>query len=171
MKISKEMQSAINRQMNNEFYSAYLYLSMSARASEMNMNGFANWFEVQAKEEFYHGEGFMKYLIDRGGKVAATGIEAIEMNWTSIEDMYQESLEQEQIVSADICAMIELAYKEKDYATVEFLNWYVREQVEEEASASEILEQIREGDSAPCVLFQIDKRLSKRELVKPEIWG
>ena len=156
MKISYEMQSVINRQINNEFHSAYIYMTMSAKASEMNMKGFANWFEVQAKEEFYHGEGFMKYLIDRGGKVAATGIEAVEMNWTSIEEMYQASLEQEQIVTADIDAMVVLAQAEKDFATVEFLNWYVREQVEEEASAS--------------VLFQIDKRLSKRKLEKPEIW-
>ncbi len=84
--------------------------------------------------------------------------------------MYKASLEQEQKVTADIDAMVDLAHAEKDFASVEFLNWYVREQVEEEASASEILEQIRFAKSAPCGLMFLDKQLSKRKLEKPEIW-
>ena len=170
MKISYEMQSVINRQINNEFHSAYIYMTMSAKANEMNMKGFANWFEVQAKEEFYHAEGFIKYLIDRGGIVAAPAIDAVDSSWTSLEEMYKASLEQEQKVTADIDAMVALAHAEKDFASVEFLNWYVREQVEEEASASEILEQIRFAKSAPCALMFLDKQLGKRKLEKPEIW-
>ena len=88
MKISYEMQSVINRQINNDFHSAYIYMTMSAKASEMNMKGFANWFEVQAKEEFYHAEGFIKYLIDRGGIVAAPAIDAVVI----LQSLLQERL-------------------------------------------------------------------------------
>ncbi len=161
--ISKTMEAALNRQINREFYSAYLYLSMSAFFESTNLKGFAKWMRVQAKEERTHGEKIYDYVIARGGRVSLEAIEAPKAKWTSAGKVFEEVYAHEQKVTGMINALVDLAIKEKDHATFEMLQWFVKEQVEEEEHASEILAQIRIVGDVIGHLFCLDHHLGKRE--------
>jgi ferritin len=161
--ISKTIESALNRQINREFYSAYLYLAMSAYFENTNLKGFAKWMRVQAKEERMHGEKIYDYVIARGGKVTLEAIEAPKAKWTSAGKVFEEVYAHEQKVTGMIHALVDLAIKEKDHATFEMLQWFVKEQVEEEEQANEILSQIRQVGDVIGHLFYLDHHLAKRE--------
>jgi len=161
--LSKTMEEALNRQVNREFYSAYLYLAMSAYFETTCMKGFARWMRIQAKEERTHGEKIYDYIIARGGKVALGEIEAPKAKWTSAGKVFEEVCAHEQKVTGMINALVDLAIKEKDHATFEMLQWFVREQVEEEEHASDILSQIGIVGDVPGHLFYLDHHLAKRE--------
>ncbi len=161
--IGKKMLDAINDQINAELYSAYLYLAMAADFERKNLKGFAHWMEVQAKEEYGHAKKFYDFVIDRGGKVALKGIETPPGEWKSALSAFEESYGHEQKVTRRIHDLVDLAVAEKDHAASVLLQWYVEEQVEEEASASQIVEQLKMvGDSAQG-LFMLDSVLGKRE--------
>ena len=130
--LSKSMEEAINRQVNRELYSAYLYLGMSAYFSSVNLAGFAKWMRIQAKEERAHAMKFYDYIVARGGKIALLGIEAPKTKWASATKVFEEVYAHEQKVTGMINALVELATKEKDHASFEMLQWFVKEQVEEE---------------------------------------
>jgi ferritin len=157
------MEEALNRQVNREFYSAYLYLSMSAYFETVSMKGFASWMRVQAKEERGQGEKIYDYILARGGKVTLGDIEAPKSKWASTGKVFEEVCAHEQKVTGMIHNLVELAAKEKDYATSEMLQWFVKEQVEEEANAGEILSQIKVVGDVPGHLFYLDHHLGKRE--------
>lgn len=161
--LSKTMEDALNRQVNREFYSSYLYLSMSAYFETISLKGFAKWMRVQAKEERVHGEKIYDYIIARGGRVALGEIEAPKHKWASAGKVFEETYAHEQKVTAMIHNLVELAGREKDHATFEMLQWFVREQVEEEASAADILAQVKIVGDIPGHLFYIDHHLGKRE--------
>ena len=161
--ISKTIEDAINKQVNREYYSAYLYLAMSAYFESVYLKGFAKWMRVQAKEEQAHGDKFLNYLIARGAKVSLGAIEAPKAKWASAGKVFEETYAHEQKVTGMINALVELAIKEKDHATFEMLQWFVKEQVEEEMNSSEILEQIKIVGDVPCHLFYLDHHLGKRE--------
>jgi len=161
--ISKIMEEAINKQVNREYYSAYLYLAMSAYFESVNLKGFASWMRAQAKEEQVHGSKFLDYLIARGGKVSLGAIEAPKAKWDSAGKVFEEVYAHEQKVTGMIHALVELAVKEKDHATFEMLQWFVKEQVEEEEHSSEILEKIKCVGDVPGHLFYLDHELAKRE--------
>jgi len=161
--LSKTMEDALNRQVNREFYSSYLYLSMSAYFETVSLRGFAKWMRVQAKEERMHGEKIYDYIISRGGRVTLSEIEAPKNKWASAGKVFEESYAHEQKVTAMIHNLVELAAKEKDYASLKMLQWFVKEQVEEEANASDILSQIKIVGDIPGHLFYLDHRLAKRE--------
>jgi ferritin len=161
--ISKTMEDALNKQVNREYYSAYLYLAMSAYFETISLKGFAKWMRVQAKEERLHAEKIYDYIIARGGKAELLAIEAPKAKWTSAGKVFEESYAHEQKVTAMIHALVELATKEKDHATFEMLQWFVKEQVEEEANASDILAQIKIVGDIPGHLFYLDHHLGKRE--------
>lgn len=161
--LSKTMEEALNRQVNREFYSAYLYLAMSAYFETACMKGFARWMRIQAKEEQTHGEKIYDYIIARGGKVALGEIEAPKAKWTSAGKVFEEVYAHEQKVTGMINALVDLAIKEKDHATFEMLQWFVREQVEEEEHALDILSQIGIVGDVPGHLFYLDHHLAKRE--------
>jgi ferritin len=161
--ISKTMEDALNKQVNREYYSAYLYLAMSAYFESANMKGFAKWMRIQAKEEQVHGDKFFDYLIARGGKVTLGAIEAPKAKWASAGKVFEEVYAHEQKVTGMINALVELAIKEKDHASFEMLQWFVKEQVEEEEHASEILAQIKTVGDVPGHLFCLDQLLAKRE--------
>jgi ferritin len=143
--LSKTIEEALNRQINRELYSAYLYLAMSAYFGTATMKGFAKWMRIQAKEEQAHAIKFYDYVIARGGKVNLIAIEAPKAKWTSAGKI------------------VELAIKEKDHATFEMLQWFVKEQVEEEDHASEILGKIKSIGDIPGHLFCLDHELGKRQ--------
>ncbi|MEN6442373.1 MAG: ferritin [Methanoregula sp.] len=161
--ISKTMEDAINKQINREFYSAYLYLGMSAYFESANLKGFAKWLRVQAKEEQGHALRFYDYIIARGGKISLGAIEAPKTRWASAGKVFEEVYAHEQKVTGMINALVEMAAKEKDHASFEMLQWFVKEQVEEEENASAILAQINLVGDVPGHLFCLDHQLHKRE--------
>jgi ferritin len=161
--ISKTMEDALNKQVNREFYSSYLYLAMSAYFETVSLKGFAKWMRVQAKEERVHGEKIYDFIIARGGKVTLGDIEAPKAKWASAGKVFEETYAHEQKVTGMIHNLVEIAIKEKDHATFEMLQWFVKEQVEEEANAADILSQIRIVGDVPGHLFYLDHHLGKRE--------
>ena len=161
--LSKTVEEALNRQINRELYSAYLYLAMSAYFETATMKGFAKWMRIQAKEEQAHAIKFYDYIIARGGKVNLIAIEAPKAKWTSAGKVFEEVYAHEQKVTGMINTLVELAMKEKDHATFEMLQWFVKEQVEEEEHASEILGKIKSIGDIPGHLFCLDQELGKRQ--------
>ena len=137
--ISKKIEEALNAQINAEFWSAYLYLSMSANFAVKGNPGFANWFNIQFKEEQDHAQIFIKYLLSRGGKVALSPIEAVKTEWESPLDAYKDTLEHEKKVTSMINNLYALASAENDYATQSMLKWFIDEQVEEEETAQGLI--------------------------------
>lgn len=161
--MTEKTQNAINMQIKEELYSSYLYLAMSAYAQAKNLSGVANWFYVQAKEEIDHAMGFYNYLLERGGEVELQEIAKPPKKFESVTSLFEEGLKHEQHITGTINALYVLATEEKDYAFQSFLKWYIEEQVEEEANATEIIEKIKlVGDSGP-VLYMLDKELSGRQ--------
>jgi len=163
MLINKEIEKAINDQINAELYSAYLYLSMAAYFESENLKGFANWMQVQAKEEVEHAMKFYSYLNERGGRVFLSEIKKPETEWDSPLAIFEHVYEHEKGVTERIYKLVDLATSKNDHATKSLLNWFVDEQVEEEASANEILEMLKRVKDSPNALFMLDSRLGGRK--------
>ncbi len=162
--ISKKIQDAINAQINAEMYSSYLYLSMSAFAMSANFKGFAHWFKVQANEETKHAMKLYDHLLDRGGKVELAPIKQPPTHFQNLLDAFEQTYEHEKKVTGLINKLYETAKKENDYAAQVMLQWFINEQVEEEASSCEILQKLQLlGEKATGSLLYIDKELKKRE--------
>lgn len=161
--ISKTMESALSKQVNRELYSAYLYLAMSLYFESVSLKGFAKWMRIQAKEEQAHAMKIYDYILARGGKVTLMDIEAPKGKWTSSGKVFEETYAHEQKVTGMINGLVDMAKKENDHATFEMLQWFVKEQVEEEEHASDILNQIRIVGDIPGHLFWLDHQLGKRE--------
>lgn len=162
MRISKRMQEAINAQINAEFWSAYLYLSMAADADAKGYKGVANWFYVQFQEEQAHARIFMNHLLARGARVDLMPIAEVKQEWSSVLNLFEETLEHEKRVTEMIHNLYGLAADERDFASMSMLNWFVDEQIEEEESAQELIGQLEAVDCNKMGLFLIDKDLSAR---------
>lgn len=160
--ITKKMEKAINKQINNELYSAYLYLAMSADATLKGYRGSATWFFVQYQEETGHATKFYKYLLDQGATVELDAIAKPQAEFKGLLDMFETTLKHEQSVTKAIHGLMDLAVAEKDYATQGLLQWYVTEQVEEEANGAEILGMLKMAGTSAGTLLMIDKQLGKR---------
>jgi ferritin len=160
--IGSKVEKALNDQIRKEFYSSYLYLSMAAQFESMNLKGFAHWMQVQAGEETKHGMKIYGHVVERGGRVILQPIDAPPSNWKSAKEMFTKAYQHEQKVTESINSIVELARKEKDNATEVFLQWFVNEQVEEEASTNEITQKLHVvGDNGPA-LIMFDAELHKR---------
>lgn len=160
--LSKAMQDAMNEQIKDELYSAYLYLSMSTYCEDVNLPGFAHWMRLQAQEEVGHAMKFYNFIYDRGGRVILQAIDQPPSGFQSPLGVFQQTLAHEQKVTGLIHALYALAVEEKDYASQTFLQWFVDEQVEEEKSATEIIETLKMiGDQGPA-LIMLDRELGKR---------
>jgi len=165
--ISKKMADAINKQINAEFYSAYLYLSMAAWFDSMNLKGFANWMRVQQQEEHFHAMKFLDYLLSRQGKVVLEAIEEPATKWKSPLDAFETVYEHEQKVTGLINKLAALAQSETDYPTTVLLHWFINEQVEEESNADAIVQKLKLiGDNASA-LFLLDQELATRVYTPP----
>ena len=160
--VSKSIQDAINDQINKEFFSSYLYLSMAGYFSGKNLPGFATWLHVQVGEERDHGMKFYNHLVDRGGRIILKTIAAPPVEWKSTLDVFREVQTHEAAVTASINALYELAIKEKDYPTQILLQWFITEQVEEEKNAAEIVQQLELIDAHGTAVLMLDHRLGKR---------
>ena len=161
--MNKKMQTAINDQIQKEFYSAYLYLAMSAYCQEVNLCGFAKWLKVQYQEEMSHGMKLLDHLLERGAKVELGKIEAPPSEFGSPKAMFEEVLKHEKFITASINKLYETALAEKDYPAQILLQWYVSEQVEEESNASAILESLKMVGDKGAPLMYSDKELGKRQ--------
>ena len=160
--LTEKMQTALNGQLNAELYSSYLYLSMNAYFKSVNLDGFANWMHYQAQEELEHSMKFYDFIIQRGGKVVLSQIEAPPTEWDSPLAVFEATLAHEQKVTGLINELVEIALGEHDHATNIFLQWFVSEQVEEEESVGGVLEQLKLMGDAQGGLFMIDRELAKR---------
>ena len=160
--LSKTIQDAMNEQIKNELYSAYLYLSMSAYCEAANLPGFAHWMRVQAQEEEAHAMKFYDFIYERGGRVVLQAIDQPPVEFQSPLNVFEQTLEHEQKVTALIHDLYTLAVQEKDYASQAFLQWFVTEQVEEEASATQIVETLKMIGDKGHALLMLDRELGKR---------
>ncbi len=161
--LSKNLLDEMNNQIMHELYSAYLYLAMSAHFDEANWGGFAGWMGKQAAEEQEHAMKFFEYIHDRGGKVVLQTIEKPPASFGSHLEVFEEVLKHEQKVTARINLLYSIAVKDSDYASQQFLDWFVKEQVEEEKNATQIVEWLKMAGDSTNALFQINGLLARRE--------
>lgn len=169
--INGKVQDGLNYQLNREMYSAYLYLSMSAYFQSINLKGFANWMYVQAQEEMVHAMKFYDFIIQRSGRVVLADIEAPPKEWKSPREAFEDVYQHEQKVTELINNLVNLAIAEKDHATNNFLQWFVDEQVEEEASSSDVLEKLKIVGEGTAGLYMLDNELGQRVFTPPPSAG
>ncbi len=160
---SKKIESALNQQIQSEFYSAYLYLSMSAYCQEIHLDGFAHWLQVQSKEEIGHAMRLYNYLDNRGGRVILQAIDRPPENFKSPRRMFEQILKSEQEITKAVHKLYKLAQDEKDYATEVELQWFINEQVEEEKTAGDVLQKIILVGDQPAALLMMDHHLGSRQ--------
>ncbi len=161
--MTKKIQDIINKQIQAEFYSSYLYLALAARLETLGFKGVANWMEIQAKEENDHALGFFRFLIERNIEPRLLNIAEPKVNEIkSIKDAFIATLKHEQYITALIGQIYELAKAEKDHALESFIRWYIDEQVEEEANVQEILDKIKIVGNQGAALYMLDQNLASR---------
>lgn len=169
--INEKMTQALNGQLNAEYYSSYLYLSMAAYFAALDLKGFANWMRVQEQEEDTHVLKFYDHIIERGGIVTLQPIEAPPNTWKSPLDVFEATLAHEQKVTGLINDLVYLARDEKDNASEIFLQWFVTEQIEEEDNDRTVLAQLRLIKDSPQALYLLDKELALRVFVPAPVAG
>ncbi|MCU0821605.1 MAG: ferritin [Spirochaetes bacterium] len=165
--MNEKMLKAINEQINAELYSAYLYIAMEAFFHSINLKGFANWMRVQALEEQIHAGKFFDYVANRGGRIILKEIRNPQAEWKSPLDVFQAIYAHEQKVTGLINNLVDLALSEKDHASYNMLQFFVAEQVEEEASADAVIQKLKLVGNEGNGLFMIDQELAQRVFVMP----
>jgi ferritin len=160
--IKEKIEKALNQQLNQELYAFYLYLSMSAHFESINLNGFANWMRFQAEEEKTHGLKFYDYILQANGKIDLKQIDAPKKSWKSVQELFEDTYNHEKKVTESIYDIVDLSISERDHATHNFLQWFVSEQVEEEATALKILEKIKLIGDNQGALFIFDREMGSR---------
>lgn len=167
--INEKMEKAFLDQINKELFSEYLYLSMKAYFANLNLNGFVNWMDVQVQEEHAHAMGMFDYVLERGGRVILEAVDKPETSWNSPLDVFKAVLAHEEYVTARINALADVAEETKDRAAMQFLSWYIKEQVEEEANVGGVLAQLELIGNDKHALFALDKELAQRTFTAPVI--
>lgn len=165
--IKKSIEKALNEQITKEIYSSLLYLSMAGYYTSVNLKGFANWMFIQAKEEMDHAMKFFNYLLDRGGQTNIGKMEAPATMWKSPLDAFKAAYKHEQFITASVNTIADLAIKEKDHATNNLLQWFITEQVEEEANVDEIVNKLKMMEGFPGGLIMMDTELKARVYTPP----
>ena len=162
--VSQIVQDAINVQINNEFSASYTYLAMSAFCERQNFLGCARWLRIQSQEEYSHGIKLFDFLLARNGSVNLKSVPEPEVKFKSVADVFEQALKQEEGVSHQIDMLYELAFKEKAFAALVELQWFLTEQVEEERSAREIVAKFKMVGNDPASLLDLDRELGSRSL-------
>ncbi len=168
MKLSEKMVEALNKQINEEFYSAYLYLAMASYLESQKLKGAAKWMEIQYEEEISHAMKFYAYMNERGARVVLKAIKEPQKEWNSMLEVFQDAYEHEQYITGLINDLANLAIEEKDHATLALLQWFINEQVEEEANTSEIVDKINFVKNSPHGLYMLDRELGERQVSTTE---
>jgi len=165
--LNNKIEKLLNDHLNYELYSSYLYLSMAAYFDGTDLKGFSNWMRIQVQEEMAHVAKFYDYILERDGKVRLSSIEGPPTDWDSPVAAFTETLAHEQGVTERINSIVKAAIEENDFATHTFLQWFITEQVEEEATARDVLQKVKMiGDSGDG-LFLIDRELGQRVFTAP----
>ena len=167
--LSGKLQKKLNDQINKEFYSAYLYLSMAAYLYGRNLDGMANFFRVQAQEERDHALIMFDYLNEVGGKIFLSKIDEPDSEFESLEKLFKIALEHEQYVTKSIYEIVDCAIEERDHKTNAFLKWFIDEQVEEESTAEKNLSMIKLVGNDGMGILQLDVEMAKRVYMPPNI--
>lgn len=160
--LNPKMQEALNEQINAELFSSYLYLSMSAYFESQSMPGMANWMRVQAQEELTHAMKYYAYVNERDGRVKLGPVDGPRTEWSSPLEVFEEVLKHELKITGLINRLVKLAYEESDFATHSFLQWFVNEQVEEEAAARLVLDRLRLVGDNGAAMYMLDNELAQR---------
>ncbi len=160
--ISPKMEKALNDQLNFEYYSAFVYLSMAACLGRQGLPGFSNWMRIQFQEEQGHADKFYHHILERGGKVTLGKMDAPQVDWPTVLSAFEDALRHEQTVTGRVNDLMSLALDEKDHASAMFLQWFVTEQVEEEATADEIIQKLKLVSESKAALFMMDSEMSTR---------
>ncbi|SHH39287.1 ferritin [Thermosipho atlanticus] len=160
--LSEKLEKALNEQIKKEINSAYLYLSMATYFDSEGLKGFANWMKKQANEELGHAMKLYDYVYERGGEVELQAIEKPKCKWDSPLAAFEDAKNHEKFITDSIHKLFELAMEEKDYATMSMLEWFIDEQVEEEAQTEEIVSKIKALLSTPNGMYLLDKELGQR---------
>lgn len=163
--LNEKMLNALNDQINAEQYSSFLYLSMAAYFNEKGLPGFANWMYIQYQEEMTHANKFFNYVNERGGKVMLKSIEQMPTEFDGVIDVFEKTLEHEQLVTSKINNLVDVALEVRDHATQSFLKWFVDEQVEEEANVKEILDTLKLIGGQGNGIFMLDREMRQRVFV------
>lgn len=165
--ISKKMVQALNKQLNNEIYSAYLYLAMSSYTTYTGLRGAANWFMVQYQEEMVHAMKFYNYVLSQGQHAQLEAIAVPPAEYGTLLSMFEQTLKHEQFITKCINDLMDLAIKEKDHATQIFLQWFVTEQIEEEGNDNDIISQLKLVGDSPQGLMMVDREMAARVFTPP----
>lgn len=160
--INEKIQNVLNSQINKEFYSAYLYLAVSAYFDEIGLNGFADWTKVQAREEVDHGMILFDFIIERNGKVELAQIDVPEFSFGTPLEIFEKIYEHEKYVTNSINCVASMSDEECDLASRNFIDWYIAEQVEEERNVYEIILKLRMFGEEKAALYHLDKDLAAR---------
>lgn len=167
--LNEKMEKEFNEQINKELFSAYLYLDMKSRFSEMNLQGFVNWMDVQIQEEKAHAMGMYDYVLERGGKVELLAIDKPEVEGKTPLEIFEQVLKHEEFVTSRINHLMDVADEVRDRAALSFLDWYLKEQVEEESNVGGVLATLRLIGEDKKALLMLDKDLAARTFVAPVI--
>jgi len=165
--ISEKLLNELNKQINFEFYSAHIYLSMAAYCAAEDFDGFSNWFKVQAEEEKFHAMKFYNYVNEMNGRVLLEGMPDPQTDFKSLLDAFQISLNHEKIVTSKIYNLTDIATEEREHATISLLKWFIDEQVEEETNFSGLVKRLSRIKDDPTSLYLLDTELAARVFVPP----
>jgi len=165
--ISDKMAAKINEQIKNELYSGHYYLAMAAYCAANDFEGFSNFFIVQEQEERFHAMKFFHYLNEQGKDVKIYGLDQPKIEFKSLEEVFKLALQHEQLVTSLINGLMDLAVQEKDYASQNLLQWYIAEQVEEEATMLGILKKIQQMGDKGAGIYMLDRELAQRTFTPP----
>ncbi len=160
--LNKKVEAALNEQLNREFYSAYLYLAMSAYFDSADLPGFAHFMNVQYQEEQSHAMRIFNYILSVGGRVELKTIQGAKTEWKDIIEVFEKTYEHECYITKSINELLYVAHEERDYATINMLQWFISEQVEEEASVLKILNQLKMIEGKGSGVFMLDKEMAQR---------
>lgn len=166
--LSKKLLKALNEQVNFEFYSSYSYLAMAGYCEDIDLNGFANFFRVQAKEELDHAMKLYDYVYQKNGSIKLEQIDKPQIEFDGIIDVFQKGYEHEQIVTKKIYSLADIAYEEREHSTISLLKWFIDEQVEEENNFNTLIKKIRRVGDNQAALYLLDDELQKRVYTAPQ---
>ncbi|MBB3110676.1 ferritin [Paenibacillus phyllosphaerae] len=166
--MNESLSQALNDQMNFEFYSAHVYLAMAAYCSGESLDGFANFFIVQAEEERFHAMKIYKFLNDRGRRATLAGMETPQNEYGSILEVFEHAFEHEKIVTSRIYHLSDLALNDREHATMQFLKWFIDEQVEEEAMFDSIINKLKRIEKDSNAFYMLDNEFLQRSFTPPD---
>lgn len=165
--LSNTILNRLNEQVNFEFYSSYTYLAMASYAESIDLSGFANFFRIQAKEELDHAMKIYDYIFQKNGVVKLKEIIKPQSDFNSLIDLFERGYKHEQLVTSKIYELADMAFEEKEHATISLLKWFIDEQVEEENNFNTLLKKLRRAEDNPAAIYMIDEELSKRVYTQP----